>query len=87
VNVITMVAGRPNKEAAAKVLNAVLDPGIQERIVEQLGSVPSNRHAKAPARIRDVIPPLDNLFMPDWDYVNAHYGEWVEHWNREILTR
>ena len=30
---------------------------------------------------------LGDLFTPDWDYVNAHYGEWVERWNREILTR
>jgi putative spermidine/putrescine transport system substrate-binding protein len=87
VNVITMVKGRPNTAEAAKVLNAILDPGIQERIVEQLGSIPSNKNAKAPARIRDVIPPLGDLFTPDWDYVNAHYGSWVDRWNREILTR
>ncbi|WJR81791.1 extracellular solute-binding protein [Bradyrhizobium sp. NP1] len=87
VNVITMLKGRPNEAEAAKVLNAILDPGIQERIVEQLGSIPSNRNAKAPSSIRDVIPPLGDLFTPDWDYVNAHYGAWVERWNREILTR
>jgi putative spermidine/putrescine transport system substrate-binding protein len=87
VNLITMVKGRPNKAEAAKVLNAILDPGIQERIVEQLGSIPSNKNAKPPARIRDVIPPLGDLYVPDWDYVNANYGAWVERWNREILTR
>lgn len=87
VNVITMVKGRPNTPEAAKVVNAILDPGIQERIVEQLGSIPSNKNAKAPARIRDVIPPLGDLYTPDWDYVNANYGAWVERWNREILAR
>jgi ABC-type thiamine transport system substrate-binding protein len=65
----------------------MLDPGIQERIVEYLGSIPSNKNAKAPERIRDVIPPIGDLFTPDWDYVNANYGAWVERWNREILTR
>jgi putative spermidine/putrescine transport system substrate-binding protein len=87
VNLITMVKGRPNAPEAAKVLNAILDAGIQERIVEQLGSLPSNKNAKAPARIRDVIPPLGDLFRPDWDHVNAKYGEWVDRWNREILAR
>jgi putative spermidine/putrescine transport system substrate-binding protein len=87
VNLITMVKGRSNKAEAAKVMNAILSADIQERIVENLGSIPSNRNAKAPARIRDVIPPLGDLFTPDWDYVNAHYGEWVERWNREILAR
>jgi putative spermidine/putrescine transport system substrate-binding protein len=87
VNLITMVKGRPNQGNALKVINAMLDPGIQERIVEYLGSIPSNKNARAPARIRDVIPPVGDLFTPDWDYVNANYGAWVERWNREILTR
>ncbi|MGD9847283.1 MAG: PotD/PotF family extracellular solute-binding protein [Variibacter sp.] len=87
VNLVTMVKGRPNESEAAKVVNAILDPSIQEKIVEQLGSVPSNKNAKAPERIRDAIPPLTSLYVPDWDYVNAHYGEWVERWNREILAR
>jgi putative spermidine/putrescine transport system substrate-binding protein len=87
VSLVTMVKGRPNHAEAAKVINAILDPSIQERIVEQIGSIPSNRHAKAPERIRDVIPPTVKLLTPDWDYVNAHYGEWVERWNREIATR
>ena len=87
VNLVTMIKGRPNRAEAAKVINAILDPTIQERIVEQLGSIPSNKNAKAPERIRDVIPPLEDLVVPDWDYVNAHYGEWVERWNREIVTR
>jgi putative spermidine/putrescine transport system substrate-binding protein len=87
VNLITMVKGRPNKADAAKVMNAILSAGIEERIVENLGSIPANKNAKAPARIRDAIPPLTGSFAPDWDYVNAHYGEWVERWNREIATR
>ena len=87
VSLVTMVKGRPNRAEAAKVVDAILDPSIQERIVEQIGSIPSNRHAKAPSRIRDVIPPTMKLVTPDWDYVNAHYGEWVERWNREIATR
>ncbi len=87
VNLVTLVKGRPNKEEALKVINALLSPSIQERIVEHFGSIPSNKNAKAPARIRDFIPPLGDLFAPDWNYVNAHYGEWVERWNREIAAR
>jgi putative spermidine/putrescine transport system substrate-binding protein len=87
VNLVTMVKGRPNKEASAKVINALLSAPIQERIVEHIGSVPANSEAKPPARLRDVLPPLGELYRPDWDYVNAHFGEWVDRWNREIATR
>jgi ABC-type thiamine transport system substrate-binding protein len=87
VNLVTMVKGRPNKEASAKVINALLSAPIQERIVEYIGSVPANSRAKPPARLRDVLPPLGDLYRPDWEYVNAHFGEWVDRWNREIAAR
>jgi putative spermidine/putrescine transport system substrate-binding protein len=87
VNLVTLVKGRPHRDEAAKVINALLSADIQERIVEYIGSLPANKNAKPPARIREMVPPLGELFSPDWDYVNAHYGEWVERWNREIATR
>jgi putative spermidine/putrescine transport system substrate-binding protein len=87
VNLVTMVKGRPNKEETAKVINALLSAKIQERIVEHFGSIPSNKNAKAPERIRDFVPQSVDLFAPDWEHVNAHYAEWVERWNREFASR
>src|SRR5206468_1339296 len=67
VNLVTLIKGRPNRDAAVKVLNALLAPDIQERLVEYIGSLHSNQNAKPPSRIRDLIPPLGDLFRPDWD--------------------
>jgi putative spermidine/putrescine transport system substrate-binding protein len=87
-NLITLVKGRPHKAESLKVMNAILEAGNLERIVEFLGSIPSNRNAKAPSKIRDVIPPLgDDIYQPDWKVVDANYGAWVDRWNREIQTR
>ncbi len=86
-NLITLVKGRPNKAESLKVMNALLEAPNLERVVEFLGSIPSNRNSRAPSKIRDVVPPLGDIVNPDWEYVDAHYGEWVERWNREIQTR
>jgi len=86
-NLITLVKGRPNKAESLKVMNGLLEASALERVVEYLGSIPSNRNAKPPAKIRDVVPPLGDIVNPDWQYVDAHYSEWVERWNREIQTR
>ena len=69
------------------MINAFLEAPILERVVEFLGCIPSNQNAQPPSKIRDIVPPLGNIMDPDWDYVNAHYGEWVDRWNREVQTR
>ncbi|MBI2203328.1 MAG: extracellular solute-binding protein [Candidatus Rokubacteria bacterium] len=84
---ISLVKGRPNRAAALRVIDAILAPAVQEKLVENLGSVPANRTAKAPAKIRDFVPPLDNVYKVDWGYVNTHFAEWESRWNREIQTR
>lgn len=86
-NVITRVKGRPNQAEALKAMNAYLDAGILERIVENIGSLPSNKNSKPPSKLREVIPPIGDLYIPDSDYVNANYNAWVDRWNREIQTR
>lgn len=86
-NVITLVKGRPNKPEALKAMNAYLDANILERIVENIGSLPANKNSKPPSKLRDVVPAIGDLYVPDWDYVNANYNAWVDRWNREIQTR
>lgn len=84
---IQIVAGRPHTAAAEKVLNTLLSAEIQEKLVEQLGSVPANRRARAPEKIRGIVPPLTNIYKVDWGVVNANFDKWTERWNREIQTR
>ena len=86
-NVITLVKGRPNKPDALRAMDGFLEAGILEKVTEQIGSLPANKNSKPPTKLRDVVPPIGDLYMPDWDYVNANYNAWVERWNREIQTR
>jgi putative spermidine/putrescine transport system substrate-binding protein len=84
---ISLVKGRPNRTEALRVIDAILSPSIQEKLVENLGSVPANRNAMAPEKIRGFVPPLNNVYNIDWTYVNAHFAEWESRWNREIQVR
>jgi putative spermidine/putrescine transport system substrate-binding protein len=84
---ISLVKGRPHRAEALRVIDAILSPAIQEKLVENLGSVPANKTAKAPEKIRGFVPPLNNVYNIDWSYVNAHFAEWESRWNREIQTR
>ncbi len=85
---ISLVKGRTATRAAAlRVIDAILSPPIQEKLVENLGSVPANKLARAPEKIRGVVPPLTNVYNVDWDYVNAHFADWESRWNREIQVR
>lgn len=84
---ISLVKGRPHRAEALRVIDAILSPAIQEKLVENLGSVPANKTARAPEKIRDFVPPLSNVYNIDWNHVNAHFAEWETRWNREIQTR
>jgi putative spermidine/putrescine transport system substrate-binding protein len=84
---ISLVKGRPNRAEALRTIDAILSPAIQEKLVESLGSVPANRNAKPPEKIRAFVPPLTNVYNVDWDLVNARFGEWESRWNREIQVR
>lgn len=84
---ISLVKGRPNRAQAAKVIDAILSTEVQEKLVANLGSVPANRNARPPEKIREFVPPLENVYEVDWKEVNAHFSEWKDWWNREIQTR
>jgi putative spermidine/putrescine transport system substrate-binding protein len=84
---ISLVKGRPHRAEAMRTIDAILSPAIQEKLVESLGSVPANRTAKAPEKIRAFVPPLNNVYHVDWAHVNAKFSEWETRWNREVQVR
>ena len=84
---ISLVKGRPNRAEALRTIDAILSPPIQEKLVETLGSVPANRTAKAPEKIRGFVPPLTSVYNIDWNHVNARFSEWESRWNREVQVR
>ncbi len=86
---VSIVKGRgAEREAAAeKFVNYLLSKGAQEKLVAVAGTIPANPNARPPATIKDMIPPLDNVYQVDWSLVNANYSRWEDRWNREIQSR
>lgn len=84
---ISLVKGRPHRAEALRTIDAILSPAVQEKLVENLGSVPANRTASPPEKIRSFVPPLNGVYNVDWDLVNARFSEWESRWNREVQVR
>ena len=47
---ISLVKGRPHRAEALRTIDAILSPAVQEKLVENLGSVPANRTASSARR-------------------------------------
>lgn len=89
---IDVVKGTKHPKEAQMFLNFVLDPLPQLGQANEIPYGPTNRllapvlqaypelARKFPASPED----LKKLYLVDWAYVNTHYQEWVERWNREI---
>lgn len=85
---VSIVAGRGEKQekAAEKFVNYLLRPDSQTIMASIAGTIPANPNAKAPDKLKKIIPklPLTDVYHVDWPYVNKHYQQWQERWNREI---
>jgi putative spermidine/putrescine transport system substrate-binding protein len=86
---VSIVKGRgaEREEASAKFVNHLLSKEVQERLAAKTGTVPANASAQPAEGIRAVVPPLTNVYLIDWDVVNANYNQWEDRWNREIQRR
>jgi putative spermidine/putrescine transport system substrate-binding protein len=91
-NIVDIVKGTPNRDAAQAWLNIAFDPEVQVAFAKATGYAPT--HTKAAQRIGEdpliasgfITDAKDvaGLFFPDWDQVNAAYPQWIEKWNRAM---
>lgn len=81
---ITKNAGHP--EAAAKVLNAMLDPSAQLSFAREMGYMPTVSDAVVPAEVASEIGFTDaereNFLEPDYAYTVAETPKMLEWWNQ-----
>lgn len=85
-----IVKGGPNKEYAEKYINFVFAHDAQKCFTESEFMGPVNKKTiLSPEFLKNTPVPYGTkskikLYIPDFEYVNKHRGEWTERWNREI---
>jgi putative spermidine/putrescine transport system substrate-binding protein len=87
---VAMVAGAPDLDMGAKLVDFILGTDIQNKLSEALFSAPVNRKAKVAAKFADALPAADTmdkeLFLPDWDNIRKNRTQWIQRWEREIAS-
>jgi putative spermidine/putrescine transport system substrate-binding protein len=78
----------PDKEAAYKYLNLILQPDIQEMLAREFYTSPTNVKSKLTPDVAADVPVngagMSKIVQFDWAKVNPHLGEITDRWNREM---
>jgi putative spermidine/putrescine transport system substrate-binding protein len=89
---IDVVKGTKFPKEAQMFLNTVLDPLAQLGQANEIPYGPTNRllapvlkeYPELAKKFPSSVADLKGLYVPDWNYVNGQYQEWVETWNKKI---
>ena len=90
--VALMLAGCPVVESnvpkeAQAFLDYLLDPEIQVKLADAMGSGPVNKNSKLPPELAEKLPygeKISKLVGVDWDVINPLRQEWTARWAREV---
>lgn len=83
-NNMALVKGRDPK-LGSELINYMLSVEAQEAHCSAIGLIPVNKNAKAPEKLRHIVPQKwDNLYLINLDVVNQDIGKWTERFNKEI---
>jgi putative spermidine/putrescine transport system substrate-binding protein len=78
----------PDKEAAYKYLNLILQPDIQEMLAREFYTSPTNVKSKLAPEVAADVPVngagMTKIVQFDWAKVNPRLGEITDRWNREM---
>lgn len=84
---MALVKNSPRLKPAAAFLDWVLSEEIQTQLATALGAAPANPQAKAPEKVRDILPSLEDAHAVEWAVLHQRSKEWSDRYNREIQTR
>ncbi|WP_135827482.1 extracellular solute-binding protein [Halorussus halobius] len=76
-----------NVETAQEFVNLNLDPEMQELLAEQLTQGPVNAEAELSGELAEQVTTeeeLEDLYLPDWEYINGVRDEWLERWGANV---
>lgn len=75
-------------EAAQEFIKYLLDPEIQVKLGDAMGSGPVNKKTKLPPELAETLPygpeKISQLVKVDWDTINQNRQEWTQRWAREV---
>lgn len=78
----------PNKDAAYKYINFILEPEVQEMMAQEFFTSPSNTKVKLPAALAADVPvsgdKMASLNQFDWVKMASKRAALVDRWNREM---
>ncbi|MBO0904143.1 ABC transporter substrate-binding protein [Jiella sonneratiae] len=75
-------------EAAQQFIKYLLDPAVQAKVADAMGSGPVNKKTELPDDLAASLPygpeKISKLVKVDWDVINQHREEWTQRWAREV---
>ncbi len=75
-------------DLANAFVDFLLEPEIQVRLADAMGSGPVNKNAELPEELAASLPygpeQIGKLIAVDWDTINPAREEWTKRWAREI---
>lgn len=75
-------------DEAQAFVEYLLDPEIQVKLADAMGSGPVNEKAELPEELAKVLPygpeQISQLVPVDWDTINPAREEWTARWAREV---
>jgi len=78
----------PDKPAAYRYINYILEPQIQEKMAREFYTSPTTTNATVPQELQRDVPvngaKMGSILQFDWDKIGAHAPTLLDRWNREM---
>jgi putative spermidine/putrescine transport system substrate-binding protein len=90
-NTINLVKGSRNPRAAQAFIDYALGPEAQKRFTETMYYAPVNRKVMVSAQVlrRTASSPtvVQRMLPVDWTYVSQVRDQWLERWQKDVMSR
>ena len=70
------------EKLASKLVNYMLSTSAQELHTGNIGTIPSNRSAKVPEKVKEIKVDMSKEIPRDLDYINKQRPEWIDRFDR-----
>jgi putative spermidine/putrescine transport system substrate-binding protein len=83
-----VLANGPEKELAYQYLNFLISPQVQDLMMRQFYTSPTNSKVVVPDALKVEIPvsgeAMSKILTWDWEFVNQKQGEFADRWAKTI---
>ena len=87
---LSIAKGTKNLEAALKYVDYAVSADVQAAVTKAIFVSPVNQKAVVVPDLAKLVPSgpeqVKHVRRPDWKAVNEHRAQWLDRWNREILS-